>query len=87
MFPKNKVFATRFGCQDGEPERIDYTNVRPNWGFMAIYAGTNKQEADAFLEAVKREGRFRGANLRGCLTGKNQHQQRGRDHAGPHVSR
>ena len=64
MYPRNKVFATRFGCQDGEPERIDYTNVAPNRGFMAIFAGKSKQEADAFFEGVKKEGRFRGANLR-----------------------
>ena len=63
-FPANKVFATRFGCQDGEPERIDYTNVARNWGFMAIFAGTAKAEAEGFLETVRKEGTFRGANLR-----------------------
>ena len=64
QYPRNKVFATRFGCQDGEPERIDYTNVARNYGFMAIFAGTGEEEAKAFLEKVKQEGRFRGANLR-----------------------
>jgi len=64
MFPKNKVFATRFGCQDGEPERVDYTNVARDWGFMAIFAGTRKEEADAFLETVRKQGRFTRANLR-----------------------
>jgi hypothetical protein len=64
LYPRNKVFATRFGCQDGEPERIDYTNVARNWGFMAIFAGTGEEEAKAFFEKVKQEGRFRGANLR-----------------------
>jgi uncharacterized protein len=63
-YPGNKVFATRFGCEDGEPERIDYTNVARNRGFMAIFAGTGEEEAKAILEKVKQEGRFRGANLR-----------------------
>ena len=64
MFPARKVFATRFGCQDGEPERMDYTNVARDWAFMAIFAGTGKAEAEAFLEAVRKEGTFRRANLR-----------------------
>ena len=64
MYPRNKVFATRFGCQDGEPERIDYTNVGRNWGFVAIFAGTTKAEGDALLAAVKAQGRFNSANLR-----------------------
>ena len=64
MYPANKVFATRFGCQDGEPERIDYTNVARNWGFMAIFAGTTQAEGERLLEKLRAEGRFRGANLR-----------------------
>jgi|SRR6187549_642499 hypothetical protein len=63
-FPRNKVFATRFGCQDGEVERIDYTNVRSNWGFVAIFAGTTKEEGEALLAGVKAQGRFHAANLR-----------------------
>ena len=63
-FPGNKVFATRFGCQDGEPERIDYTNVGRNWGFVAIHAGPTKEDGDALLAAVKAQGRFNSANLR-----------------------
>lgn len=64
MFPANKVFATRFGCQDGGEERINYTNVSPNWGFMAVYAGTSPAQAERVLELVKKEGRFRQPNLR-----------------------
>jgi hypothetical protein len=64
MFPRNKVFATRFGCKDAGEERIDYTNVARDWGFMAIFAGTRKEEAEAFLESVKQQGRFTRANLR-----------------------
>jgi hypothetical protein len=65
-FPANKVFATRFGCQDGEPERIDYTNVARNWGFVAIFAGTGKSEAEDFLETVRKEGTFRARACGRC---------------------
>ena len=64
QFPKNKVFGTRFGCEGSGEERIDYTNVARDWGFMAIFAGTDKAQAEAFLEHVKKEGRFRSPNLR-----------------------
>ena len=63
-FPLNKVFATRFGCQDGEVERVDYTNVGRNWGFVAIYAGITKEVGEALLASVKAQGRFHAANLR-----------------------
>jgi len=63
-FPANKVFATRFGCEGVVQENINYTNVDPKWGFMAVYAGTTLAEGQALLETVQRTTRFRNPSLR-----------------------
>jgi|KBSSwiStaDraftv2_1062776.scaffolds.fasta_scaffold104651_3 hypothetical protein len=64
LFPGNKVFATRFGCEGVVQENIDYTNVDPKWGFMAVYAGTTLAEGQELLEKVRRTTRFRNPSLR-----------------------
>lgn len=64
MFPSNKVFATRFECEDSIEEHVTYTDVDPKWGFLAAYAGATAAEADRFLAKVRQSGRFPGANLR-----------------------
>src|SRR2546430_16110146 len=38
LFPANKVFATRFACENSE-EPINYTNINPKVGFIAVYGG------------------------------------------------
>ena len=64
LFPQNKVFAPMFEC-DAEPEdAIRYTNVNPEVGFIAVYAGQALAEAEDFLETVRILGLFPGANLR-----------------------
>ena len=66
LFPKNKVFAPKDGCDEDDPhaDPIGYTNVNPKVGFIAVYAGDTQEEAQRFLEAVKQTGKFPGANLR-----------------------
>ncbi len=64
LFPSNKVFFTRFGCEDALEEHITYTNVDPKHGFLAAYAGATAAEADGFLARVRQSGRFPGANVR-----------------------
>ena len=64
LFPANKVFATRFGCEGVVEENIDYTNVDPKWGFMAVYAGSAPDEGRDLLEKVKQMERFRNPNVR-----------------------
>ena len=64
LFPANKVFATRFGCDDEPEEHVTYTNVNAEFGFLAVYAGATSREAEAFLARVKATGRFPGANVR-----------------------
>jgi hypothetical protein len=58
MFPKQKVFASRFGC--GSPG-VWYTNINAEYNFLAVYAGETQAAADTFLRTVR--GSFPGANL------------------------
>jgi len=64
LFPSNKVFFSRFDCEDAVEEHITYTNVDPKWGFLAVYAGADEAQARRFLETVKALNRFPGANVR-----------------------
>lgn len=64
LFPRNKVFATRFECDDAPENNVTYTNVDAKLGFLAVYAGADRAAAKKILEAVKAGGRFPGANLR-----------------------
>jgi hypothetical protein len=64
LFPRLKVFSTRFGCDDDVEENISYTNVNQDYGFIAVYAGKTLKEAKARLVEVKATARFPGANIR-----------------------
>jgi hypothetical protein len=64
LFPKNKVFAPMFECGAEPEDAIRYTNVNPEVGFIAVYAGQELAEAEDFLETVTILGLFPGANLR-----------------------
>lgn len=64
MFPRNKVFATRFGCGDDAEENINYTNVSDKFGFIAVYAGPAEEDAAKLMLEVRATGRFPGANMR-----------------------
>ena len=64
LFPSNKVFFTRFGCEDAFEEHITYTNVDPKYGFLAVHAGPAAKDADAILAAANASGLFPGANVR-----------------------
>jgi hypothetical protein len=64
LFPRNKVFYTRFECDDDVENNVTYTNVNEKFGFLAVYAGDDRPAAEEFLAKVKASGRFPGANLR-----------------------
>lgn len=64
LLPGQKVFSTRFGCDDSPEENITYTNVNAKVGFLAVYAGTTPAQAGQLLAKVKTTGRFPGANIR-----------------------
>lgn len=63
-FPRSKVFATRFECDGDVENNVTYTGVDARYGFLAVYAGGTRAQADAALARVKATGRFPGANLR-----------------------
>ncbi|MEO8064484.1 MAG: hypothetical protein ABI821_17235 [Pseudomonadota bacterium] len=64
LFPRLKVFSTRFGCDDDFEENISYTNTNEDYAFIAVYAGRTLKEAKARLLEVTATGRFPGANIR-----------------------
>ena len=64
LFPRRKVFATRFECGGDAENNVTYTGVDARYGFLAVYAGGTRAEADAVLASVRAANRFPGANLR-----------------------
>lgn len=40
------------------------SNTDASVGFIAVYAGANREQGQQFLETVKQTGKFPGANLR-----------------------
>jgi hypothetical protein len=64
LFPRSKVFSTRFQCDENIEENITYTNVDGKFGFLAVHAGTTLEEAKKRLAEVNATGRFPGANIR-----------------------
>ena len=64
LFPRNKVFATCFECDDDPGNNVRYTNVDAKRGFIAVYAGENRTAAGELLARAKELERFPGANLR-----------------------
>ena len=64
LFTANKVFMDRFNCNDDVEENITYSNVNPDFSFIAVYAGADKTSANTFFEREKLEQRFPGANIR-----------------------
>jgi hypothetical protein len=63
-FPRSKVFALRFGCDDDIENNVSYTNVDERYSFMAVYAGATREQAVSFLRRVQATGHYPGANLR-----------------------
>ena len=67
LFPGRKVFVHQLHCsEDGSAdfgEKVTYTNVNRNVGFIAVYAGETEEEARRFLAEVK-AGQFKDATLR-----------------------
>jgi len=60
QFPANKVFASRFGCDDIS---IAYTNVKDGNNILAVYAGATEAQAQSFLKIAKAKG-YADANIR-----------------------
>ena len=64
LFPHNKVFMERFGCDNDIEESITYTNVNPDYAFIAVFAGTDIETAKQLLGDMDLKKEFPGANIR-----------------------
>lgn len=64
LLPDNKVFSTRFGCDGDVEENITYTNIDPKFGFIAVFAGFTRPQAEKLLATVRAMSKFPGANIR-----------------------
>ncbi|MBA2734850.1 MAG: hypothetical protein H0U54_18460 [Acidobacteria bacterium] len=64
MFPTNKVFATRFECDDDLENNVTYANINREVGFIAVFAGRTLAAAKGFLRTVQATRQFPGANIR-----------------------
>jgi hypothetical protein len=64
LFPRHKVFASRFECDGDVENNVRYTNTDPGRGFIAVYGGMTRADAEALLEKAHSMKRFAGANVR-----------------------
>ena len=63
LFPKKKVFAMRFECDDDLENNVFYTGVASEQAFMAVYAGKFRSAAEETLAVAKLAG-FADADIR-----------------------
>lgn len=64
LFPENKVFMDRFECDEASEDNVTYTNINPDYSFIAVYAGTGIEDANQLLDGMDLAARFPGANIR-----------------------
>lgn len=64
LFPGRKVFSMRFQCDDDVENNVTYSNVNDKFAFLAVYAGEQREAAEALLGQARKMGKFSGANLR-----------------------
>lgn len=64
LFPKNKVFASTTDCDLAE-DNVSYENINEDdYGFIAVYVGKTKLDAEKFLKTITVAEKFPGANIR-----------------------
>ena len=63
LFPSRKVFSMRFECDGDVENNVTYTNVDAKRGFVAVYGGAAREEAQKVLADARAKG-FKDANLR-----------------------
>lgn len=64
MFPNNKVFMDLFGCDDYLEENITYTNINPDYTFIAVFGGKSIEQAKQLFDQHGLAEKFPGANIR-----------------------
>ena len=62
LFPKRKVFSSRFECDGDVENNVKYTNTR-DAAFVAVHGGTSRSEADKVAAEARAKG-FADANVR-----------------------
>lgn len=63
LFPGRKVFSHRFECDGDVENNVTYTNVDRKRAFVAVYAGSTREEAAKVVAEAKGKG-FGDANAR-----------------------
>jgi len=63
LFPKRKVFSSRFECDGDVENNVKYTNTRETAAFVAVHGGTSRAEADKVAAEARAKG-FADANVR-----------------------
>ena len=61
IWPTRKVFTSRFSCPE---ELVLYENTDQSFNFLAVYAGTNLNEARRVLSEVKTKDRYPHAYIK-----------------------
>lgn len=64
LFPNNKVFMDLFACEEYIEEFVTYTNTNPDYAFIAVFGGTNLEQAKQLFEQYDLATKFPGANIR-----------------------
>ena len=62
LFPKRKVFSSRFECDGDVENNVKYTNTREA-AFVAVHGGESRAEADKVAAEARAKG-FADANVR-----------------------
>ena len=63
LFPSRKVFSQRFECDGDVENNVTYTNIDAKRGFVAVYGGATRAEADKVVAQAREKG-FKDANAR-----------------------
>jgi hypothetical protein len=63
LFPKRKVFSSRFECGGDVENNVKYTGTREAVAFIAVHAGASRAEADKVAAEARSRG-FADANVR-----------------------
>jgi hypothetical protein len=63
VFPRNKVFISRFECES--EDNVSYTTIdERKYSILAVYAGSTRRQAETFLSRVRTTGRYLDAYIR-----------------------
>ena len=63
-FPRNKVFMDYFQCDEPSEDYVRYSNVNPDYSFIAVFGGLTVEDARMLFNSMDLETKFPGANIR-----------------------